>query len=193
MNRLHSVFAGVACVLALVFLSGCASTSLMDNSSDISSGGADWKSYADAKVFFDKIEIGKTNEKDLGPLGLDLDIAKNLRTLATPTLIALFSDSSFANYDRLPPAVQKCLKYEESCVGYKIHKDSLQKNGTGSLVLRVLKFKEENIIHGFEVDILLLIHNGIVVYKNIEGTPNGTRRIEIKKRPLGPFELRFSS
>jgi hypothetical protein len=191
MNRIYLVLVGAG-ALVLVFLSGCATTSLMDNSSDVSSGGADWKSYADAKVFFDKIEVGKTHDKDLASLGLDLDIAKNLRTLATPTFVALFSDSSFANYDRLPPAVQKCLKYEEHCVGYKIHKDSVQKSGTGSLALRVLKFKEENIIRGFEVKILLLIHNDIVVYKDIEGTPNGTERYEIKKRPLGPLEFRFT-
>ncbi len=192
MDRIRLVLAGAACALVMILLSGCATSKLMDNSSDVSSGGADWKSFADAKDFFDKIEIGKTHDKDLASLGLDLNISKNLRTLAAPTFVALFSDSSFANFDRLPPAVQKCLKYEERCVGYRIHKDSVQRNGTGSLALRVLKFKEENIIRGFDVKILLLVHNDVVVYKDIEGTPNGTERHEVKKRPLGPFDFRLN-
>lgn len=188
MNRFYSVFAGAACALAMVLLSGCATSNLMNRSEDVASGTADWKSYEDAKVFFDKIVIGKTRDKELATLGLDLNAAKNLRSLATPTIVALFSESGFSNYDRLPPAVQKCLKYEENCVGYRIQKDSVQKSGTGSLALRVLRFKEENIIRGFEVKIFLLINSGVVVYKDIEGTPNGTERYEKINRPLGPFE-----
>lgn len=185
-TRLLSLAVSVLCV---GLFSGCATTNLMERSEDISSGGVAWESYADAKVFFDKIENGKTDYGDLVALGLDLDVAKNVRTLATPALIAHFSDSSFANYDRLPLGVQKCLKFEEQCIGYLIRKDVVNRSGMGSLALRILRFREEYIIRGFEVEILLLVRgDGVVVYKDIEGTPNGTEHRKKIVRPLGPLD-----
>ena len=80
-------------VLILPFVVGCATTRLMPRSDDVTIGGVDWKSYADAHALYDSVNVGTTKIDELvGNDGKPLDIAtqKNVRTLSPPSLSSLF-------------------------------------------------------------------------------------------------------
>jgi len=177
-------------VLILPFVVGCATTRLMPRSDDVTIGGVDWKSYADAHALYDSVNVGTTKIDELvGNDGKPLDIAtqKNVRTLSRPSLSALFLENGSGNFDSLPDGVKVCLRYNIECSSYLIHQDSSKEVGVGSIALRFLRFKEESIIKGWYVDMLLLVVDGVIVYKHIEGTPNGTERYKSNTNPLGPF------
>lgn len=172
--------------MPLLFV-GCATTNLLPRSEDVATGTAGWKDFSDAEHFYKNVNPGTTRISDLPKMGLDLEVAKNIRTLAVPTLVKVFSEASFSRFDRLPPPVQRCLHYEENCVGYVVAKSETHEDGTGSVALRLLRFKEESVVRGWNVEMFFLVHNGVIVYKHIEGTPNGTERHKKTVRPLGPL------
>ena len=184
MNRLMALALAVSAML----LGGCATTNLMSSSDEETVGGANWKTYGEAEQFYNKVELGRSTVADLAILGLDLKTAKNVVVLDRTSLLALFMASVPGSFDYLDPAVKQCLTPNIDCTPYIVSKNEAKEVGEGSLTLRVLGFKKESRIYGMEVTMLLLVHNDVVVYKQIKGPPNGTERYKVERKPLGPLD-----
>lgn len=185
--HMKRIFA-VACLLAVLCLSGCATTKLMPSSDDETVGDVGWKNYAEAEKFYNEIRRGVTTVDDLSTLGLNLKTSKNVMILDRTTLLALFMANVPGSFEYIDDAVKQCLKFSESCTPYVFRKDESKEEGKGSLLLRMLNFKKESIVRGWNVEMLILVHNNLVVYKQIKGTPNGTERNKLEKHPLGPLD-----
>lgn len=182
MKRRHLFFAAVFAAL----LGGC--TTLMPSSDEHSLGDASWKSYTEAEKFYAQIKVGQSTILDVSKLGLDLKNSKNVLVLDRTSLLALFLANVPGSLEYIDPAVKGCLKPGENCTPYVFRKEESREEGKGSLVLRLLNFKKESTIRGWSVEMLILAHNNVVVYKQIKGTPNGTERNKEEKHPLGPFD-----
>ena len=178
----------MACVLAAMLLGGCATSLLMPSSDDQTVGDVDWKNYAEAEKFYNKIKRGETTVGDLSTLGLNLKVSKNVVILDRTSLLALFMANVPGSFEYIDDSVKQCLKSGESCTPYIFRKDESKEEGTGSLILRMLNFKKESVIRGWSVEMLVLVHNNVVVYKQIKGTPNGTERTKQERHPLGPLD-----
>ena len=181
------LFAALTLLLA-AFLGGCATTALMPSSGDETVGDVGWKNYLEAEQFFNRIKQGETTVIDLSKNGLDLKTSKNVVVLDRTTLLALFMANIPGSFEYLDDAERLCLRASENCTPYVFRKDETREEGKGSLLLRLLNFKKESTVRGWNVEILLLVLNDVVVYKQIKGTPNGTERSKIERRPLGPFD-----
>lgn len=172
--------------LAALLLGGC--SALMPRSRTVTSDTISWKSYSDARAFFDQVQVGQTKLADLKKLGVDLGSSKNVEELATPSLITVFLANPAIPFTSLPGPLQMCLSYQENCVGYRISKRVTHKDGVGNFALRMTKFVEENETTGWYAQILFVIHDGVIVHKHIEGTPNGTTQHDKQVNPLGPLQ-----
>jgi hypothetical protein len=121
----------------------------------------------------------------MAKIGLNVSTSKNVRFVSSTTLSQMFSTRRTV----LPLAAEQCLNSGERCVGLNVEVLESKEDGSGSLALRMLKFKEESIVRGWEVHMLFLVLDDVVVYKaGIDGTPNGTERKRKHVRPLGPLE-----
>ncbi len=190
MTRLISL--GISCLPLIFLLSGCASmgTSMMPSSESTSTGGAKWKNYGDAKAFFDKVAGKKKRVTDLKDLGFDVQLATNFQKLSTPKLNQIFGTSNtFANGDKYPDDLLKCLSYKNNCVGHHIRETWQTQIGQGNLLSRMFDLKKEDRIDRSYVEILFVAtsEDGEIVYSAIDGTPNGVAEITSKKNPLGPL------
>ena len=177
----------------LLILGGCATSALMPSSDERSVDETGWQNYAQAEEFFGKIEVGKTTTEDLAANGLDLKKSKIVLILDRTSLMALFLANVPGSFDYMDDAVKQCLRAGKECVPILVRKDETREEGTGSFFLCFLGFKKESIVYGWNVEMLLLVHSGVIVYKQIKGTPNGTERTKKEFKPLGPLEGRGGS
>lgn len=187
------MFKFVLGLFVFIMLSACSTAGLMPSGSNVSVGGVgNWESYEDAMKFYDSIQPYSTTFSELKKLGFDPKKSKNVVELGPTVLRERFMKSPSVKMEDLPSGVQDCLKNAEKCRGYEIWKEDKNKKGQGSLFLRWLNFRKENLVFGWEVKILLLVKDGTVVYKEpLEGTPGGTSRLEVEKNPLGPLQEPF--
>jgi len=170
-------------------LAGCATTTFMPSSNESTVGDVTWKNYSEAQYFFDQIEPGSSTIGVLSSRGLDLKTSKNVVVLDRTSLLALFMANVPGSFEYIDNAVKRCLQPGENCTPYIFRKSELKEEGKGSLALRLLNFKKESVVHGWSVEMLLLIHDGVVVYKQIKGTPNGTELYKEETHPLGPLDV----
>lgn len=177
--------------------SGCAS--LQPTSKEGTVGGAGWQSYAEARKAYDAIEVGKTSISDLRKM--DIIVGRDAgRDITSPNIYAysqtkmvdrfLRTAGSSANGDlvKLPDEINRCLDYAENCEAYDVFVRGTVREGEGSVLLRAIGYKSENRTFTWHATIFLVIHHGIVVYKEIDGTPTGIVTRDEKRTPLGPLQ-----
>lgn len=179
--------------VSAAFISGCSTAGLMPSDSSVSVGGVgNWTNYEDAMKFYNSIEPYKTTFEEMKKLGFDPKSSKNVLEIGPTVLRDRFMKNPSMKTEDLPVGVQDCFRNSESCRGYEIWKNDRQKKGQGSIFLRWLNFKKENMVSGWTVKLLVLVKDGTVVYKEpLEGTPGGTGNLEIEKNPLGPLQEPF--
>ena len=86
----------------------------------------------------------------------------------------------------MPLAIKHCLTSSE-CRGYKVDVVNTKSKRVGNAFMDILNFKRVTEKTGWSFTALLIIHDGILVYKIWSGVPN----IETKKHrsnPLGPLQ-----
>ncbi|HSE34826.1 MAG TPA: hypothetical protein VLB83_01755 [Candidatus Paceibacterota bacterium] len=168
--------------LAALLLGGC--SALMPRSHTVTNDTIPWKSYSDARAFFDKIVVNETKLEDLKGLGID---TQYVEFLAVPRLTAILHGNPTVPFTSLPSRLQMCLSHQDSCLGLDIFKRVIDKDAVGSFALRVTRFVEENEITGWHAKILLVAHNGVIIYKHFEGASSVTQH-EKQINPLGPLQ-----
>ena len=102
-------------------------------------------------------------------------------------LVPRFLPQQSLRQEDLDPAVRACLSGRDRCVGWLAEPSVQVSDRTGSVPLDVLGFERETVSSGWKASMLLLIQDGVVVYKLWSGTPSIT---ETKRdtKPLGPFQ-----
>lgn len=175
-------------VFALLVVAGCSTTALMPTSDEQSVDGIGWKNYGEAEEFYNQIETGKTTTDELARRGLDPKKSKNIVVLDRTTLMSLFMVNVPGSFEFMDNAVKECLRSGTDCVPYVVRKDESKEEGRGSFLTRFFGFKKESVVYGWNVEMLLLVHRDVVVWKQIKGTPNGTERYKKESKPLGPLE-----
>ncbi len=83
--------------------------------------------------------------------------------------------------------MQACLSAREQCQGWLAEPSISSKDRTGNVALDVLGFERETTSTGWKASMLLLVQNGVVVYKLWSGTP-AILEVKTEKKPLGPLQ-----
>lgn len=165
-------------------LSACATDVLP--STEQQRGGA-FESYEIAEIAYRLIQPGVTTTEKLSELGIDPQTTPNLRVMNYVEVMRLFMPSEQVALRDLDPAVQGCIGARTACIGYALNPEQTSTQRTGHVSLDVLGFSRETQESGWAASMLLLIVDGVVVYKLWSGTP----KIEGKRRetnPLGPAQ-----
>jgi hypothetical protein len=87
----------------------------------------------------------------------------------------------------LDQGVQDCIQAKTVCRGYEINQRLVKKHRNGSFWLDFLGFKRETHTEGFRFNALVLLKNGVVVYKLTGGQP-AIQESEHTQNPLGPVQ-----
>jgi hypothetical protein len=176
--------APLAATLAVSFwlLAGC--SAMLPKSHTVTQ--SPWTSYRDVQLTFDKIIPGQTTSVELHDLQLDPQANPNIAILNYADVLQRFVPNASIRMDDLDNGVRECLSAKTLCVGYVVAQKSVVKNREGNFFADILGFHRETYTTGWKFDGLILIREGVVIYKLTGGQPSISER-EDTKNPLGPI------
>ena len=146
-----------------------------------------WESFAAAKESFDRLQAGRTTEAELGKLGFDPQEGQNVRVLSYLELQQRFMPTPSVTRSDLDPQVRACLDAHAACSGLEVKPESVDRRRVGNVLLDIFNFQRETVETGWNFSGLVLLQDGIVVYKTWSGAPNISSR-EKRTNPLGPLQ-----
>ena len=157
-------------VLAVGALAGC--SSLLPKSKETTGApGVAWQSYQDAQRAFDSIVPGKTTVAELGVMQLDPRANPNITVLPRHELMQRFIVNASIAMDDLDGGVRDCLEAREQCRALEVNQTATQKKRTGNAALDMAKVYRETHTSGWRFCGLLLVKDGVVIYKLTSGQP----------------------
>lgn len=177
-------------VFLIIISFGCASAKLMPKFVE---EPVTAKEYNDVIQFYNSIKPHKTTIKDLRELtGIDLNNGQDITVLGPTYVRNLFMKNSFVKVEQLPTEVQSCIKLN-GCIGYLMIKQRKLRKGVGRFFPRWLKFKKQDVVKEWRLEILVLATRDTekIVYKEILSALPEQIEIKTKKNPLGPFQNLF--
>ncbi len=171
-------FTLIACILT-----GC--SSLLPREKNLTVGI--WDSYEEAENTFSQIVPYVTTKDDLTNLNINPEDNNNI-TLLNYAEIANRFDLGTDIDGYIPDAgINDCIIAKAECRGYLINEKKLKSKRYGNFWSDLLNFKRKTDITGWMFEGVILIKNGVVVYKLSSGTPSVHEKLE-SNRPLGPLQ-----
>ena len=146
-----------------------------------------FKTYRSAEDAYAQVKPYVTTQKELKARGFDPYTTPNIRVLNYLDMVPRFLPQQSMKQEDLDPAVQSCLTARERCTGWMAEPSISSKDRTGNVALDVLGFERETTSTGWKASMLLLIQDGVVVYKLWSGTPT-ILEVKTEKKPLGPLQ-----
>lgn len=146
-----------------------------------------WRNYQEAQQAFDSIIPYQTTVEDLKQLKLDPLQYPNITLLNYSDVLRRFIPSPSTNAQDLDPGVQDCIRAKSACRGYEVDQRTLKRRRYGNFLADFLNFKRKVDVAGWRFNGVILIRDGIVVYKLTGGQP-AIHELEESKNPLGPFQ-----
>jgi hypothetical protein len=160
----------LVCLLTLGALAGC--SSLLPKSKETSGNASTaWQSYQEAERAFDAIVPGKTTTAELAELHLNPKSNPNITLLHNYEVRERFIPNTTVTLADLDAGVRQCVEARESCVGWEINQTAMQKKRNGNAALDMLRMKRETHSSGWRFTALLLVKDGVVLYKLSGGQP----------------------
>jgi len=146
-----------------------------------------YDTYEQAEQAFKRIVPFETSEEDLAAMGLHPRKTPNIKVVNYLEIMKRFLPQETVRLADLDPAVQACLNARDACKGWILAPERIARDRVGDVSLDVLGFDRETVSSGWRAEMVLLIVDGVVIYKLWSGTPvvQETKR-EVK--PLGPFQ-----
>jgi hypothetical protein len=166
-----------------LLLQGC--TSLLPRSKQVTH--SPWATYKEAQQAFDLIAPGYTTEADLKELMLDPSTVPNIAILNYSDVLRRFMLNQSVTMSDLDHGVQQCIQAKTVCRGLEINQSLVKKHRNGSFWLDFLGFKKETHTEGWRFNGLVLLKDGVVVYKLTGGQPV-IHEQEHNQNPLGPVQ-----
>jgi hypothetical protein len=173
-------------LLTLASLAGC--TSLLPGSKETSGNPTTaWQSYEQAAEAFAKITPGRTTVAELATLRLDPRTNPNITVLHNFEVRERFIPNNKVTAADLDGGVRECVEARGTCVGWEINQTAMQKKRTGNPALDMMKMRRETHSSGWRFTGLLLIKDGVVLYKLASGQPL-IHEIASSEDILGPLQ-----
>lgn len=174
---------GLAGILLVLLANGC--TSLLPRSEEATANG--WASYQEAQQAFDKIIPGVTTMTDLRALNLDPDANANIAILNYSDVLQRFLTNQSVSLNDLDRGVVECVSAKILCRGFEVNQRLVKKRRNGNFWLDLFGFRRETHISGWQFKGLVLLKDGMVVYKLTGGQPS-IQGLENSQTPLGPVQ-----
>ena len=173
----------VATAVLVFAASGC--SSLLPRSNE--STASPWQTYQDAQQAFDRLVPGETTVNQLKDMALDPSTNPNITILNYTDVLRRFLLSQSISLNDLDEGVRMCVTAKTSCKGFEVNQKVLNKQRNGYFLLDLLGFKRDTHTNGWAFSGLILLKDGVVVYKLTGGQPAIVSQ-ESTSNPLGPVQ-----
>ena len=146
-----------------------------------------WHSFEEAMADYEKIIPYDTTVEELKGLGYDPYTQPNIRILSYLDIIQRFMPNQSITLDDLDPGLSFCIQSRNLCQAYEARPQESKTKRVGNVFMDLLTFKRRTIASGWSFNALVVLSDGIVVYKVWSGDPiiSGDK---LRKNPLGPLQ-----
>ena len=169
--------------LLLSLASGC--SILLPRSQESTS--SPWQTYQEAQLAFDRLVPGETTAVELREMSLDPSTNPNITILNYSDVLRRFLANQSISIVDLDQGVRECVAAKTSCKGFEVNQKILDKQRHGNFWLDLLGFKRHTHTNGWSFAGLILLKDGVVVYKLTGGQP-AISQDENANNPLGPVQ-----
>lgn len=184
-NGARRYWRACASLLATLMLLGCGGLGLLPHKAEINN--TNFRSFAAVQAAYQAISPGATRASELAPIGFDAAESPNVEVLSYLGVIERFMPRDTIKFDQLDAAVQTCIEARDRCSAYIFKPERIHEERTGNWFLDVLGFERETVSYGWSAEVMLLVQDGRVVYKVMEGKPR-INNYHDDVQPLGPFQ-----
>jgi hypothetical protein len=146
-----------------------------------------WQNYLEAQTTFDKIIPGATTAPQLRTMSLDPASNPNIAVLNYSDVLRRFMLNQSLSLSDLDGGVRDCVMAKTACHGYEIHQKVVKKHRNGNFFLDLFGFSRETQTQGWRFSGLILLKEGVVIYKLTGGEPVILQQEE-NHNPLGPVQ-----
>ncbi|MEJ2115725.1 MAG: hypothetical protein P8X88_06695 [Gammaproteobacteria bacterium] len=174
---------GIYLLLFLQYLIGCSGLLPKDESITVGS----WGTFEEAQQTFDKIIPHQTSMDELKELNISPETNANISILNYSDVTSRFIAGLAIEGYVLDSGIRECIMAKTNCKGYEINVKVIQRKRYGNFWADLLNFKRKTDIVGWNFNGIVLINDGLVVYKLSSGQPSIHEKVE-KKNPLGPLQ-----
>ena len=168
--------------LALV---GCSSSKLLPHSSNNSS--ASFQTYEQVGAAYASVNPGVTRTPDLAGLGFDTATGANAESLTYIGIGNRFLLQTDQPTSHIPAQVEACIKAQERCSGFVFHLQRLESRHIGNVLGDAFGFKKIVVDSGWTAEVMLVLQDGVVIYKIMSGRPRLEQTHDIVQ-PLGVLQ-----
>lgn len=146
-----------------------------------------WGSFKAVMSAYDQVILQQTTVEELRTLGFDPYSTPNVKILSYLDVIQKFMPTNSVKLEHLPVSVRNCLAKQETCIAYEAHPGIIKRKRVGGMLKDLLGFKRKTIETGWRFNALIVIDNGVAVYKIWSGVPFIDSE-KSRKNPLGPLQ-----
>lgn len=146
-----------------------------------------WDTFEQAMIDYDKIIAYQTTTTELKELGYDPYTQANIRILSYLDIIQRFMPNQSITLDDLDPALSFCIRSRDHCLAYEAQPQQSKTKRVGNVALDLLTFKRRTIETGWSFNAIIVINDGIVIYKVWSGSPIVSGE-KLRNNPLGPLQ-----
>lgn len=168
---------------ALALITGC-SNALPKEEDNVRSR---WNSFEEAMADYEKIEPYITTKEELQELGFDPYTQPNIHILSYLDVIQRFMPNQSIKLEDLDEAVSFCIRSRSKCIAYEAQPQKTKSKRVGNVVMDIMTFNRRTLRTGWSFYALIIINDGVVVYKVWSGEPIVSGE-KIRKNPLGPLQ-----
>ena len=135
----------------------------------------------------DELQPMLSDEGTLKRLGLDPVSLPNTTILTYTDLLRRFAPGTVAIKADLDPGIVACLSARDACRGWELSVASIARHRSGNFWADFLNFRRRTITSGWRFSALILLADGVVVYRSWGGQPL-VSEVDDRRNPLGPLQ-----
>jgi len=146
-----------------------------------------FQSFDDARQAIEGLVPMKSDLATLSSLGIDPVKQPNTLILSYPDIVRRFAPGNVLSKADLEPGIVTCLNARDACRGWEINVARISKVRTGGFWSDFFNFRRHTVSTGWRFNALLLMVDGVVVYRSWGGQP-AVFEAEDSRNPLGPLQ-----
>lgn len=148
---------------------------------------APWASFEEARQAIEAIVPYQTKTEELKALGLDPYTNPNIAILTYAEVLRRFMPGGNIDMESLAPGIRDCIAVREGCRAYEVNQQVIQRKRYGNFWADFLNFRRKTEVTGWRFNAIVVMNNGLVVYKLWGGQPQ-IHEFEQSNNPLGPLQ-----
>lgn len=144
-------------------------------------------SFEAAQRALEQVVPFRTTLQGLRELGFDVKDSANVTLIPYPELVSRLAPNPNVPLSGLDEGIRECILSRMACQAFEFRIGEQRRQRQGGFWGDFLNFKRTTAVSGWSLQALVVVRDGIVLFRNFGGEPK-IARTEVRINPLGPLQ-----